>query len=235
MNVSRRDALLLPILSSKLLNECLLISWMLSLRAMAKSASAHRWPHLSSHCCGRQRGREEEGEKKRERRRGREEEGRRVRDAAVTSAAWRRILHLQVYWLWLQRLVLPLHLSSLSHLLYLWGHLWCDGTTLELPPQSVTQVECSSSGAKRGSAGGPGKSLFPSECLWASNCPVLISENVISWETTVQLLCDSPEYIEVWRPGSLWPTFFTHNVFYFVFPAVFVATEPNPNSNLTRT
>lgn len=43
---------LLPILSSKLLKECLLISWMLSLRAMAKSANAHRWPHLSSHCCG---------------------------------------------------------------------------------------------------------------------------------------------------------------------------------------
>lgn len=52
---SLSDTELLPILSSKLLNECLLISWMLSLRAMAKSASAHRWPHLSSHCCGRQR------------------------------------------------------------------------------------------------------------------------------------------------------------------------------------
>lgn len=46
---------LLPILSSKLLKECLLISWMLSLRAMAKSAKAHRWPHLSSHCFGRKR------------------------------------------------------------------------------------------------------------------------------------------------------------------------------------
>lgn len=42
MDPSRSDALLLPILSSKLLNECLLISWMLSLRAMAKSANAHR-------------------------------------------------------------------------------------------------------------------------------------------------------------------------------------------------
>lgn len=41
---------LLPIRSWKLLKECLLISCMLSFRAMAKSASAHRWPHLSSHC-----------------------------------------------------------------------------------------------------------------------------------------------------------------------------------------
>lgn len=41
---------LLPIRSWKLLKECLLISCMLSFRAIAKSARAHRWPHLSSHC-----------------------------------------------------------------------------------------------------------------------------------------------------------------------------------------
>lgn len=39
-----------PIRSSKLLNECLLISCMLSARAREKSARAHRCPHLSSHC-----------------------------------------------------------------------------------------------------------------------------------------------------------------------------------------
>lgn len=40
-----------PIRSSKLLNECLLISCMLSARAREKSARAHKCPHLSSHCC----------------------------------------------------------------------------------------------------------------------------------------------------------------------------------------
>lgn len=45
----------LPIRSSKLLNECLLISWMLSFKAMEKSARAHKCPHLSSHCWGKVR------------------------------------------------------------------------------------------------------------------------------------------------------------------------------------
>lgn len=45
-----------PIRSSKLLNECLLISWILSVRASEKSARAHRCPHLSSHCWGGERG-----------------------------------------------------------------------------------------------------------------------------------------------------------------------------------
>lgn len=42
-----------PIRSSKLLKECLLISWMLSVRAREKSARAHKCPHLSSHCCSK--------------------------------------------------------------------------------------------------------------------------------------------------------------------------------------
>ena len=184
MNLSRSDAPLLPILSSKLLNECLLISWMLSLRAMAKSANAHRWPHLSSHCCGR-------GEKKRERRRGREEEGEgesaeRQNESRATrvSMCQRRGGHKcevtedsassGLLTLWLQRLVLPLHSLSPSHLLYSWGHFWCDGNKLELP------VDLRLLRASHGSSEeapelneaqqeGRVKTLFTSGCRWASN------------------------------------------------------------------
>lgn len=77
--LSLNNTELLPILSSKLLNECLLISWMLSLRAMAKSANAHRWPHLSSHCCGRQR------------RRGEESESAERQDSADVRTSWRAV------------------------------------------------------------------------------------------------------------------------------------------------